>query len=406
MRMKPGRRATVFLALGNAVSNGGVCIYFGFFVMYLKQHGYSEGWIGLVMMLCALANMVTQPLIGYLTDTFLPNKQMLIILASASIPIGFFLPASISIPTVAAVSIILLSVVEQIYGPLFDVWTVRLNERHGGVDYGVTRGFGSIGYALAAMIAGKAFSAVGIQWMFVLHAAVMALLIVVVALTENVECDNKKGKIEAQKPVSMKQALLMLARNKKYVLFFFSYLFIGIGMKFVGLFYPVLVAAKGGGEAHLGLGLSIMSLSEFPFMFLYSRYSRRFHVEKLMMFSLSMYVVRDAAMLFAPNLLVLELVQVTQGLSFGIFLPAFLFYMNYITPRRITTTAITVVGSAGGAMASVAGTFLGGLMVERLGIYPSMICCTLLAVIGFVLFLISMRIKPEAQAENPAVTRS
>ncbi len=395
MKRKPGQKATIFLAMGNAVSNGGVCIYFGFIVMFLTQHGYSESWIGLVMMLCALANMFSQPLIGYLTDTFIPNKQMLLVLAAVSIPIGFILPAGVSIPVVAAFSIILLSVVEQIYGPLFDVWTVRLNERHGGVDYGVTRGFGSIGYALAAMAAGKCFDWIGIEWMFVLHAVVMGILIIVVAFTENVPCDNKKeGKETGEMSrVSMGRALLMLAKNKKYMLFLFSYLFIGVGMKFVGLFYPVLIETKGGTEGDLGIGLAIMSLSEFPFMFLYSKYSKHFSIEKLMMFSLGMYVVRDVAMLLAPNLLMLELAQVTQGLSFGIFLPAFLFYMKYITPRRITTTAITVVGSAGGALASVAGTFLGGMMVEQLGIYPSTFCCTGLAVIGFLLYLVSMRVK-------------
>ncbi len=393
MKWNPSRRATVFLALGNAVSNGGVCIYFGFLVMYLTQFGYSESWIGLVMMLCALANMVSQPLIGYLTDTYLPNKQMLIILAAASIPIGFFLPASVSIPFVAAISIILLSITENIYGPLFDVWTVRLNERHGGVDYGITRGFGSIGYALAAMIAGECFERMGVQWMFVLHAIVMGLLIVVVAFTENVPCDNQKSTSDSEEQVSMGKALGMLIRNKKYMLFLFSYIFIGVGMKFVGLFYPILIEAKGGTEGNLGIGLAIMSLSEFPFMFLYSKYSKHFHIEKLMMFSLAMYVVRDVAMLLAPNLLLLELAQVTQGLSFGVFLPAFLFYMNYITPRRITTTAITIVGSVGSAVASVAGTFLGGIMVETIGVYPSMLCCTAMATIGFVLYLISMKMK-------------
>ena len=223
----------------------------------------------------------------------------------------------------------------------------------------------------------------------------MGILIIVVAFTENVPCDNKKeGKETGEMSrVSMGRALLMLAKNKKYMLFLFSYLFIGVGMKFVGLFYPVLIETKGGTEGDLGIGLAIMSLSEFPFMFLYSKYSKHFSIEKLMMFSLGMYVVRDVAMLLAPNLLMLELAQVTQGLSFGIFLPAFLFYMKYITPRRITTTAITVVGSAGGALASVAGTFLGGMMVEQLGIYPSMFCCTGLAVIGFLLYLVSMRVK-------------
>ena len=91
--------------------------------------------------------------------------------------------------------------------------------------------------------------------------------------------------------------------------------------------------------------------------------------------------------------MLLELAQVTQGLSFGVFLPAFLFYMNYITPRRITTTAITIVGSVGSAVASVAGTFLGGIMVETIGVYPSMLCCTAMATIGFVLYLISMKMK-------------
>ncbi len=51
------------------------CTYFGFLVLYMQTRGYSNVQCALAQVLIAVATLIAQPLIGYLTDTFITCKS-------------------------------------------------------------------------------------------------------------------------------------------------------------------------------------------------------------------------------------------------------------------------------------------------------------------------------------------
>ena len=137
--------------------NAAFCIYFGFIVSYLSAQGYGSGFIGLVMTLCALVNMFFQPLFGYISETYVPTKYLMFGISLISIPLGFFLPAVVSIPFLAVSGVVLLSIFEYPGFPICDMWSVMLNEKFGVISFGFVRSCGSLGYALAALVFGRLF---------------------------------------------------------------------------------------------------------------------------------------------------------------------------------------------------------------------------------------------------------
>lgn len=94
------------------MAQGGYSIYFGFLVSYLTKEGMNSTTIGFILMLCALFNLFSQPLMGFISDTYFPSKRILLTTVSVSIPLSFVLPVTVSIPIVAVLSIILMAMME------------------------------------------------------------------------------------------------------------------------------------------------------------------------------------------------------------------------------------------------------------------------------------------------------
>ena len=67
------------------------CTYFGFIVLYLQNHGYSNVQCAQAQVLIAVATLVTQPLIGYFIDSFITCKKFLLLTTAMAIPMAFLL---------------------------------------------------------------------------------------------------------------------------------------------------------------------------------------------------------------------------------------------------------------------------------------------------------------------------
>ncbi|MBQ7094153.1 MAG: MFS transporter [Clostridia bacterium] len=85
--------------------------------------------------------------------------------------------------------------------------------------------------------------------------------------------------------------------------------------------------------------------------------------------------------------------QLTQGLSYGVYVPSLVYYMSSITPKKITTTAISLIGGLVGAIAAVMGNFVGGLVMEAFGAYTSVKICVGLSTLGALIFFASLFVK-------------
>ena len=78
------KRNNIFMPLYFFFYNAAYCLSFGFIVSYLNANGYESGFVGLVMTLCALLNMVSQPVFGYISETFIPTKYLMLAICGAA----------------------------------------------------------------------------------------------------------------------------------------------------------------------------------------------------------------------------------------------------------------------------------------------------------------------------------
>ncbi|MBR5266411.1 MAG: MFS transporter, partial [Clostridia bacterium] len=346
------KRNNIFMPLYFFFYNAAYCLSFGFIVSYLNANGYESGFVGLVMTLCALLNMVSQPVFGYISETFIPTKYLMLAICGLSIPVGYLIPQNIGVPVLVVATIVLLALLEYPGFPISDMWSVKLNEHFGAVNFCFVRSCGSIGYAVAGLIFGEVLDIIGIDYMFLIHAILMGVTIVCALMISKVPLANKREKNKEKSNISMAEALKILSHNKKYMMFIIGFMFINIGMRFVSSFYPVLIELKGGTVGHVGIGLFVMAFCEIPFIWGFNKYKKWFKIEFIMLFGLSMFTVRNLSMLYAPNVFWLIVAQATQGISYGVYVPALVYYISSITPKKITTTAISLIGGLVGAIAA------------------------------------------------------
>lgn len=249
-----------------------------------------------------------------------------------------------------------------------------------------------------SLIVGKILARVGTGWMFFIHAVVMVLLFLLLLTLEEAPCKNKRGHKE-NKSLSLGKTVGLLGRNRRYMLFMVAYVCVNVGFRFILTFYPLLIELKGGDEGSLGVGIFLCSLSEIPFIFLFSKLSQKVTTDKIMLFSFVMFAVKNLFIYLTPNVLLLQLAQLLQGPSLGLYLPAVVLYMREITPRQISSTALMLSTAVTNAVSSVVGNFLGGILIDGLEIYPSIFMCITLQALGALIFFISLFLKDKPRAE-------
>ena len=154
------------------------CCYFSFLVLYLQNHGYSNVQCAQTQVFIAIATLVAQPFIGYLTDTYVTCKKYLLITCALAIPVAFLLQMTVANPILCYAAIILQALLFYPTASIIDSWTMALKETDPQVQYPVTRSAGSVLYSITALVFGNVIAALGdgiIAPSFVIFAVLMFL---------------------------------------------------------------------------------------------------------------------------------------------------------------------------------------------------------------------------------------
>lgn len=371
------------------------CMYFAFLVAYLGSIGFSYTLIGVVTTLMAIINVVVQPLGGYITDTFITPKRLMIISILLSIPVTFLLPLASTQPIAVIGIIMLITVLETCLGGIIDSWCIKLRERYNNINYPATRSLGSIGYGLSAFALGFVISSFGYLSMFIGHALFMAIVLLFILQLEDVPCSNRSGESTAAREdkIGFFSAMKMLGKNNQYIVFVISAVFYNVGLRVIITFLPTLIAQKGGNESDLGIALGLAAFFEFPAMLAFIPIARRVKQHKLFVAVMLLGLIRVGGMLFAPNVQVLEILQLLQALSFGLYFPFLIEYVNSIVPRQINATAITIAQAVTSGLGAVVGNFIGGIIMQNMGTTAFLIVNTGCIAVGILIFLPSFFMK-------------
>ena len=366
------------------------CTYFGFLVLYMQNHGYSNVQCAQAQVLIAVATLITQPLIGYLTDSFITCKKFLLVTTSLAVPVAFLLQASVSSPILCYGAIVLQSILFYPAASLIDSWTMALREKDSQVQYPLTRSAGSVLYALTALAFGNVIAALGdgiIAPSFLLFSV---LLFLCTCFLEETPCRNKQQKNvnqEATRRISGMEAAQTLLQNKTYVFFVLSCLLYHIANKSTGCFISNYVTNIGGDSGGLGLLMFFSAMVEFPSMMVMGKIIRRYPLGGLHLFALSGVVIKNFFFLIASSMPLLVIGRLAEGMSYGAYVYIFVEYICRNTPKQLNVTAISLGTAMTSALGGIIGNYAAGLILDLWGLAPLSLAAMAMAVAAVLVFL-------------------
>ena len=283
---------------------------------------------------------------------------------------------------------ILLAVMNFFLGPLnplVDSWIIENVAGEKNISYGNIRIWGCVGFAATAYLLGISIAANSLDVIFPAFA-----LLVILTAGFCIRIDHKK--------VTTSLAIKELKVSKLFKNYNYTSFLIFATLFFIPLiscesFFPELLSFMGGDSKSLGLSYAVCSLSEVPIFFLCTYLLRKHKPLKLILVASICYLLRQFLYLvaFQPNHLIL--IQIIQGVSFGIFLSSALYYIDSMSPPELKATSQTVFGALYYGITGIAGNYLGGAITQKTGLLSMYKFSFIASFVVLIIFVISLQMK-------------
>jgi PPP family 3-phenylpropionic acid transporter len=359
---------------------------FAFLVLYLKKNGFDEIRIGMIMSAISIASIVGQPFWGHYCDRKNTIRNVLVLCLAFSGIAALLIPVLYQSYLLIVIICLVVSFTENSMPSIIDSWTMSLAIGKPWLDYGLTRGLGSLGYALTAAAFGILLDRFGYGLMFPTH---FILILITIGFCFFVDKNSRTGIPEHLLSDRAPVPKIRIKGSGRFIWFLISSTLVFIGFRAAATFYPLLLSQKGGNNSDMGLSLFIMALSEVPVLFLSRRLLLRFKDTALLVVSMFFFVLRIFLHIVMPTIPGLVLIQAMQALSFALFLPASVYYIKRIAPEGLTSTYLTVASSFYFGIGGIIGSMAGGFIINKLGIYSMFWYSTGVTVLGMLIFIAS-----------------
>ncbi len=329
---------------------------FPFIVVYYQGLGFSGAEIGLLTGISPLITFLGAPFWTRLADSTRRHRLIMSLTMGAGILAVCLLPL---LRTFAPILItgLTMSFFMAPASSFADNSTMHtLGEKK--ELYGRIRLGGTIGFALAAPLAGIFVQNTSLRAAFWL-AGVMYLLALLVS-------QNFDHGTSVEKPAAARGAGTLL-RDPRWIIFLGIAFAGGLSMTAANNYFFPLMKELGAKESLMGIALSIGTIFEFPVLFFGNRLIRIFKPYGLFLLSMAFTVLRLVLLGLNSSPDLILLIQLLNGFSFPAMWMAGVAYAHERAPAGFTTTAQGMFSAMVFGVGSAAGGFLGGPLLEILG---------------------------------------
>lgn len=356
------------------------CSIYGYIAIFLQYRGLSNTEIGIVAGGGAVVSIFMSPFISGLIAKIpgLTLKKLMLVLYSIMF-IAFLGLTLLTLPTIF-IMVLYICLIFIIVSNVPLLSTICMDYLKSGqyINFGLSRGLGSISYAISAVVISRLID--------MLDPRVIALVFIVFSiLLMFVLFSLPQAKVGSSKE---KDKIDVFSFVKKYKVFFL--ILCGFGCSYaaatsLSTYLINLVSHLGGSTSLYGVAIFAMAASEMPVMAVTHSLLKRFKSEHLLIASIGFYIVRNFTICLAPHLAILIIGMLFQSVSYGLFTAVITYYVNDYIERNDQMIGQTMIAIMTTGVGSTIGNVLGGVLQDAFGLSSMLIFVCLMTLLGAII---------------------
>ena len=386
MRIRINRKnATAFYAIIHALYFCTFALISGCASAYLLNRGFTNAQIGIMLGVGNLGAIGFQLLVAsFVARTGVQLGKAIITIhavMAAMAMVLLLLPINGAVLCVLFVlEYLLLSSMQSSINSLYRGY----HEQGTKISFGVARGVGSAAYSLTSLAAGILIQKFTPDILPGLYAVSCVLLCAIIFIfnAPNVTERQASSVTPAEKKILMRE-------YPQFYIFFAGVLCLATTSGFMETFLLQIVQRVGGNSSNFGVAAFISAMMELPAMVLYRRFADKVGNRRLLAFAGWMWALKNLLIMLAPNVYFIYAAEFLQFVGFAIYVPAGVRFIAHTLPESEFLKGQALVGSAftGGYLIS---SFVGGPMIDLIGLKATMWGLQLFSVSGVILFSLAM----------------
>lgn len=350
--------------------------------VFLLAHDFSNSQIGIVVAIGSALSVFMQPKFGAWADSCkkcILHKLILCISLIVIALLGIVLAAG-KIFWLLAILYGLLTALHQLLTPLTYSLGMFFINKGVKINFGISRGIGSLCYAITATIVGRLVERYSTN--VVIYAAILFYVILIISTVtfhfKGVDENNSVSDDTDKKYIS---DIVFLKTHKNFALVLFGAVLMFIAHNIISNYAFQIVSALNGGSSEMGIVLALSALVEIPILFSFDFISRKVDPARLLRIASVCMALRSLMMLLSFNIPMLYLSQLFQMPGYGLYCGASVYYTNRVIEpeHRVRGQAYMTLTCAAG---SVLGSFMGGWLIDLISVKGMLFIGTLIAGIG------------------------
>ncbi len=364
-------------------------LFLPYLPLLLSQNGLGSWQIGILFSLGPLVIITTQPFWGFISDRLKTVKKLIVFQLGATALLSLLVfrldSFELLMPALFLFNFFAFPII-----PLTDSLTLSLASKRGG-HYGGFRLWGSLGFGLSAVFFGIFFRTHSLE---LFPAGYFALIVVCAALSLFLTDSVHLGRRAVPGDVKT------LVTDPRIMAFLLLTAVLSSSNRANDSFLGIFISQLGGSTEIVGYAWAVAVLSEVPVLaaggYLLSRYSEL----KLLAVSAAVFAVRWALFGLVTDPVLIVLIQMSHSVSFGLFFLCSVSYMSKLVPERLRSSGLGLLSAFLGGLGGIAGSTIGGLLMNGYGpgvMYPA---CSLAALASFFVYLLWVKKPPGGRLES------
>ena len=378
------------------------CACYGYVTYYLMEKGFSSSTVGVISAVFGIASTAFQPVVGQISDKLKKGWKLPLMCLLVAAILADVIMIFIHVKPAQGIFFGIMMAATGIMMPLINAICFTCTEDGKGIDFGVARGIGSLGYAVISVIIGyvcRLFGAVTIPvFSAILSLCLFALIILMPFYMTGTDASAIDTGSTANPSITTDPAdrnragsgiVGLLRECPGYIIMWSAGLLMMTFHCMTNTYMLQIVGRAGGSSDALGITLGIAAVMELPVMFAFSWISRRLSPGKLFLLAGAAFTIKGILYLAAGSVWVIWISQLLQMLSFAVYVNASVLYASISVPAKylgLSQSLMSITISAG----TVIGSLVGGFLIDSFGVNMMLIMGVVTAVCGTILSVISV----------------